>query len=67
MDPSTSENTAVPSAPNNMSTQTLIEPFKEPIGHDTFTTTDEEEAIEALLALGDLPDTSTHLDELTEK
>ena len=34
----------------------------EPIGYDTCTTTDEEDAIEALLALGELPDTSNTVD-----
>ena len=35
-----------------------VQPNVEPIGHDTCTTTDEEDAIEALLALGELPDSS---------
>ena len=66
VDPSTSRNTALLTVANNTPTQTLIEPLKEPIGHDTCTTTDEEEAIEALLPLGDLPDNNIHHDELTE-
>ena len=39
---------------------------KELVGHDTCTTTDEEDAIEALLAHGDLPDNDTNQDELLE-
>ena len=66
VDPSTSRNTTLPAVTNNTSTQILIELLKELIGHDTCTTTDEEEAIEALLALGDLPDNDTHHDELAE-
>ena len=42
------------------------EPMPEPLGHDTCSTTDEEDAIEALLALGELPDTSSRMDELNE-
>ena len=42
--------------------KTTIQPNVEPIGHDTCTTTDEEDAIEALLALGELPDTSNTVD-----
>ena len=38
--------------------KTTVQPNVEPIGHDTCTTTDEEDAIEALLALGELPDSS---------
>ena len=34
----------------------------EPTGHDTCTTTDEEDAVEALLALGNFPTTSNLLD-----
>ena len=44
----------VPSEPEKVT----VQPSVEPIGHDTYTTTDEEDAIEALLALGELPDTS---------
>ena len=44
------------SAPNNTSL-TL------PVGHDTATTTDEEEAAEALLALGSVPDYDDFMDE----
>ena len=39
-----------------------VQPNVEPIGHDTCTTTDEEDTIEALLALGELPDTSNTVD-----
>ena len=42
--------------------KTTVQPNVEPIGHDTCTTTDEEDAIEALLALGELPDTSNTMD-----
>ena len=38
--------------------KTTVQPNVEPIGHVTCTTTDEEDAIEALLALGELPDSS---------
>ena len=43
----------IPSEPEKMT----IQPSVATIGHDTCTTTDEEDAIEALLALGELPDT----------
>ena len=43
----------VPSEPTNVAAQQIVEPT----GHDTCTTTDEEDTIEALLSLGDLPDT----------
>ena len=36
----------------------------EPIGHETCTTTDEEEAVEALLALSTLPDNRTEQNDL---
>ena len=36
---------------------TTVQPNVEPIGHDTCTTTDEEDTIEALLALGDTSNT----------
>ena len=39
-----------------------VQPNVEPIGHDTCTTTDEEDTIEALLALGELPDSSNTVD-----
>ena len=42
--------------------KTTVQPNVEPIGHDTCTTTDEEDDIEALLALGELPDTSNTVD-----
>ena len=42
--------------------KTTVQPSVEPIGHDTCTTTDEEDAIEALLALGELPDSSNTVD-----
>ena len=48
----------VPSEPPNVTAQPIVEPT----GHDTCTTTDEEDAIEALLSLGDLPDTSNTTD-----
>ena len=38
--------------------KTTVQPNVEPIGHDTCTTTNEEDAIEALLALVELPDSS---------
>ena len=38
----------------------------EPIGHDTHTTTDEEEAVEALLALSELLDKATEQNDLYE-
>ena len=41
--------------------KTTVQPNVEPVGHDTCTTTDEEDAIEALLALGELPDSSNTL------
>ena len=41
--------------------KTTVQPNVEPMGHDTCTTTDEEDAIEALLALGELPDSSNTL------
>ena len=65
-DPSPSRNTPLSAVVNNMPTQTITKPSKELVGHDTCTTTDEQDAIEALLALGDLPDNDTHQDELTE-
>ena len=42
--------------------KSTVQPNVEPIGHDTCTTTDEEDAIEALLALGELPDSSNTVD-----
>ena len=48
----------VPSEPE----KTTVQPGVEPLGHDTCTTTDKEDAIEALLALGELPDTSNTVD-----
>ena len=48
----------VPSVPE----KTTVQPSVEPIGHDTCTTTNEEDAIEALLALGGLPDTGNTVD-----
>ena len=42
--------------------KTTVQPNVEPTGHDTCTTTDEEDAIEALLALGELPDSSNTVD-----
>ena len=39
-----------------------VQPNVEPTGHDTCTTTDEEDTIEALLALGELPDSSNTVD-----
>ena len=42
--------------------KTTVQPSVESKGHDTCTTTDEEDAIEALLALGELPETSTTVD-----
>ena len=42
--------------------KTTVQPNVEPIGHDTCTTTDEEDTIEALLALGELPDSSNTVD-----
>ena len=42
--------------------KTTLQPNVEPIGHDTCTTTDEEDAIEALLALSELPGTSNTVD-----
>ena len=44
----------VPSEPPNVTVQQILEPP----GHDTCTTSDEEDAIEALLSLGAIPDTS---------
>ena len=38
--------------------KTTVQPNVELIGHDTCTTTDEEDAIKVLLALGELPDSS---------
>ena len=38
------------------------QPIVEPTGHDTCTTTDEEDATEALLSLGNLLDTSNTMD-----
>ena len=48
------------------STPTQAQSQIESIGHDTCTTTDEEDAIEALLSLGDLPDNYSQHDELAE-
>ena len=45
---------------------TSSHPETEPIGHDTCTTTDEEEAVEALLALSVLPDNRTEHNDLYE-
>ena len=42
--------------------KTTLQPNVEPIGHDTCTTTDEEDAIEALLALSELPGASNTVD-----
>ena len=42
--------------------KTTVQPSVESKGHDTCTTTDEEDTIEALLALGELPETSTTVD-----
>ena len=41
--------------------KTIVQPNVEPTGHDTCTTTDEEDTIEALLALGEFPDSSNTL------
>ena len=45
----------VPSEPPSITAQKNFEPP----GHDTCTTTDEEDAVEALLSLGLIPDTIT--------
>ena len=42
--------------------KTTVQPNVEPIGHDTCTTTNKEVTIEALLALGELPDSSNTVD-----
>ena len=48
----------VPSEPTKVTAQPIVEPT----GQDICTTTDEEDAIEALLSRGDLPDTSNTTD-----
>ena len=54
-------NTSTPKVTSELPSVTAQQHF-EPPGHDTCTTTDEEDAVEALLSLGLIPDTITTTD-----